>query len=443
MTAPMTIAENRVSPMVSAPPFWSATSRVRVRTLIVLRWLAVIGQTVSVLFVRYGLDVEFPVGWALAAIAVSVALNLALTFMRRAQELALEWEAAAQLAYDVVQLAVLLALTGGLQNPFVFLFVAPVAVSATILRPAVTAMLAALTFACVGVISVLRLPLPWPEGAAPFNLPPLYQLGIAAAVLVGLAFTSVYAWRVAAEEERLNIALAAVQAVLAREQTLSALGGLAAAAAHELGTPLATIHLVAKEMARDLKADDPRAEDLQLLVTQSERCRAILGQLSARRETGDVMHARAPMRVLLEEIAGPHEGLGTAIVITAEGEGPLDVKRMPEVVHALGGIVENAVGFASTRVDIEARWTADAVEITVRDDGPGFAPAILSRLGEPYLTERDHQGAAGGLGLGFFISKTLLERTGGKLEVRNRRPPNQGAMVKTVWPRTSIEAPKL
>lgn len=438
----MALSENRLPP-VSVPPFLTATSRVRVRTLILLRWLAVVGQTVAVLFVRYGLNVDFPLGWALATIAVSAALNIVLTVMRRPQQLALEWEAALQLAYDIVQLAVLLALTGGLQNPFVFLFVAPVAVSATILRPAVTAMLAALTFACVGAISVLRLPLPWPEGVAPFSLPPLYQLGIAAAVLIGLGFTSVYAWRVAAEEERLNIALAAVQGVLAREQTLSALGGLAAAAAHELGTPLATIHLVAKEMAREIGPDDPRAEDLQLLVAQSERCRAILGQLSAMRERGDVMVQRAPIRALLEEIAAPHEGLGAEIVISAEGEGPLEVKRMPEIVHALGGIVENAVGFARARVDIDARWSAESVEISVRDDGPGFAPAILNRLGEPYLTERDHQGMAGGLGLGFFISKTLLERTGAKLDVRNHRPPQQGAVVKTVWPRTSIEAPKL
>jgi two-component system sensor histidine kinase RegB len=427
------------------PPvaFWNATSRVRVRTLLVLRWLAVFGQTVAVLFVRFGLDVEFPVVWALLAIGVSVAINVALIAMRRSQELAREWEAAAQLAYDVVQLAVLLALTGGLQNPFVFLFVAPVAVSATILRPAVTAMLAALTFACVGAISVLRLPLPWPEGVAPFDLPLLYQLGIAASVLVGLGFTSVYAWRVAAEEERLSIALAAVQAVLSREQTLSALGGLAAAAAHELGTPLATIHLVAKEMARDLAPDDPRAEDLQLLVTQSERCRSILGQLSANREQGDVMIQRAPIRAMLEEVIGPHEGLGTDIFIDAEGDGPLEVKRMPEIVHALGGIVENAVGFATTRVDIEARWDAEIIEITIRDDGPGFAPGVLNRLGEPYLTERDQEGVAGGLGLGFFISKTLLERTGAKLEMRNRRAPHVGAMVKARWPRAAIEAAKL
>jgi len=430
-------------PPAPVPAFWTSQSRVRRRTLIVLRWLAIGGQLAAVTFVRLVLNVDFPLSWAVATVGISIVLNLALMARRRSQELALEWEAAAQLAYDAIQLAVLLALTGGLQNPFVFLFVAPVAVSATVLRPAVTAMLAALTFALVGVISVMRLPLPWPDGEVPFDLPPLYQLGVAAAVLVGLGFTSVYAWRVAAEEERLNFALAAVQAVLSREQTLSALGGLAAAAAHELGTPLATIHLVAKEMARELKPDDPRAEDLQLLVTQSERCRAILGQLSANRERGDVMIQRAPIRVMLEEIVAPHEGLGTEIVIDAQGTGPLEIKRMPEIVHSLGGIVENAVGFARVRVDIEARWDADFVEISVRDDGPGFASAVLNRLGEPYLTVRDEEGAAGGLGLGFFISKTLLERTGAKLETRNRRPPNEGAVVKVRWPRAAIEAPAL
>jgi two-component system, sensor histidine kinase RegB len=437
----MAIQDVRMPPP-AVGSFWTAQSRVRVRTLLLLRWLAIVGQTAAVLFVRFWLNVEFPIGPALAAIGVSVALNLALIAARRSQELAREWEAAAQLAYDVIQLAFLLALTGGLQNPFVFLFIAPVVVSATILRPAVTAMLATLTFACVGAISVLRFPLPWPEGMS-FDLPPLYQLGIAAAVLVGLGFTSVYAWRVAAEEERLNIALSAVQAVLAREQTLSALGGLAAAAAHELGTPLATIHLVAKEMSRNMAPDDPRAEDLQLLVTQSERCRSILAQLSANREAGDVMIQRAPIKALLEEVADPHQGLGAEIVIDAQGDGPLEVRRMPEIVHSLGGIVENAVGFATTRVTIEARWDAEHIEITVRDDGPGFAPGVLNRLGEPYLTERDDAGAAGGLGLGFFISKTLLERTGAKLEMRNRRPPNEGAMVKARWPRAAIEAPAL
>jgi two-component system sensor histidine kinase RegB len=423
------------------PSLWTTTSRVNMRTLVLLRWLAVFGQTVAVLFVRYVLNVEFPIAWALAAIGASVGVNLLIMTSRPNQGLALEWEAALQLTYDVVQLAVLLAITGGLQNPFVFLFVAPVAVSASILRPVVTAMLAALTFACVGAISIWRLPLPWPEGAA-FEIPPLYEMGIAAAVLIGLGFTSVYAWRVAAEEERLNIALNAVQAVLSREQTLSALGGLAAAAAHELGTPLATIHLVAKEMARGLPANDPRIEDITLLVTQSERCRAILSQLSATRENGDAMHARAPIRSFLEEIAAPHQGLGADIVISAEGEGPFEIRRLPEILHSLGGIVENAVGFARSRVDIEARWRAEDVEIIVRDDGPGFASGVLNRLGEPYVTERE-AGSAGGLGLGFFIAKTLLERSGAKVEVKNRAPRGGGAIVRAHWPRLAIEAPPL
>jgi two-component system sensor histidine kinase RegB len=423
------------------PAFWTATSRVRLRTLLLLRWLAVFGQTVAVLFVRFVLDVDFPLFWALVAIGISAGLNIVLMSTRPIMGLAREWEAAAQLAFDVVQLAVLLALTGGLQNPFVFLFVAPVAVSATVLRPAVTAMLAALSFFCVGAISVWRLPLPWPQHET-FELPPLYQLGMAAAVLVGLGFTSVYAWRVAAEEERLNIALAAVQAVLAREQKLSALGALAAAAAHELGTPLATIHLVAKEMARELPEGDPRAEDAALLVSQSERCRAILAQLSARREETDAMHARAPIKALLEEIAAPHEGLGADISISAEGVGPLEIRRLPEIIHALGAIVENAVGFAAGRVEFEASWTADHIEIAVIDDGPGFAPGVLGRLGEPYLTERE-AGAAGGLGLGFFIAKTLLERTGAKIVVKNRPLPYEGASVRARWPRQAIEAPPL
>lgn len=437
----MALSDTRREP-APVPSIWTAQSRVRLRTLIMLRWFAIIGQTAAVLFVHYGIGLTFPIGWALAAIAVSIALNLGLMAMRRSQELAREWEAAAQLGYDAVQLAVLLALTGGLQNPFVFLFIAPVAVSATILRPSITAILAALTFACVGVISVWRLPLPWPDGGT-LELPPLYELGVAAAVLVGLGFTSVYAWRVAAEEERLNIALAAVQAVLAREQTLSALGGLAAAAAHELGTPLATIHLVAKELARDVGPDDPRADDFALLATQSERCRGILGQLSAMRDQGDVMVQRAPIRSLLEEVASPHEGLGADIHIDAQGDGPLDIRRMPELVHALGGFVENAVGFAKSRVDLEARWDADFIEIVVRDDGPGFSPAVLARLGEPYLTERDEEGTAGGLGLGFFISKTLLERSGAKLEARNKKPPSEGALVRARWPRATLEAPAL
>ncbi len=420
-------------------------ARVRLRTLIYLRWFAVAGQLAAVLFVRFGLGFELPLASALAAIAVSATLNIVLTFTRSAQALVRDTEAAAQLAYDVVQLAVLLGLTGGIQNPFVFLFVAPLAVSAAVLRPVATAGLAVLAFACIGALALWGQPLPWREGER-LVLPLLYQFGMAAAVMICLGFTSVYAWRVAAEEERLNLALAAAEAVLAREQKLSALGGMAAAAAHELGTPLATIHLVAKEMARELPTDSPLHEDAALLVSQSERCRAILTQLSQRSDEGDAMHARAPLTSLLQEIAAPHENLGAEIAIRTgapDGAPPPDLRRLPEILHGLGAIVENAVGFAAGKVEIDATWSETQIGIVVQDDGPGFSANILGRLGEPYVTERQEGDGGGGLGLGFFIAKTLLERSGAQVTVKNRPSPLSGAIVRAVWPRAAIEAPPL
>jgi two-component system sensor histidine kinase RegB len=233
---------------------WTSVGRVRLRTLILLRWLAIGGQSAAAVFVELVLGFDVPLGAVLAIVATSAWLNVFLMIALPSQRLVKEWEAALQLAYDVVQLAVLLALTGGIENPFLLLFIAPVAVSAAVLRPSTTAGLAALAYVCIGALALWHWPLPWRAGET-LDLPTVYQAGLATAVLIGLGFTSVYAWRVAAEEERLNVALAAVQAVLARELRLAALGGLAAAAAHELGTPLATIHLVAKEMARAVPPD--------------------------------------------------------------------------------------------------------------------------------------------------------------------------------------------
>jgi two-component system sensor histidine kinase RegB len=436
-----------------APPAlsgWCADSRVRLRTLILLRWFAIAGQTITILLVAFWLQFEVLLGASLAVVAASAWLNLFLMVALPSQKLVKEWEAALQLAFDVLQLAALLALTGGIANPFLLLFIAPLAVSASVLRPQTTAALAALAFFSIALLAVWHLPLPWRRDEA-LILPYIYQLGLVAAVLIGLGFTSVYAWRVATEEERLSLALSAVQAVLSREQRMSALGGLAAAAAHELGTPLATIHLIAKEMARELPKDSPLMEDCQLLVSQSERCKQILKQLSQRPETSDAVHARMPLSALLEEAAGPHKDFGIEVLITAApapGQGEEDaaepeVRRMPEVIHGLGNIIENAVGFAEKRVEVIARWTGMEVELVVRDDGPGFPPNVLPRLGEPYVSERRPGDRGGGMGLGFFIAKTLLERAGGRVEFKNRPPPAQGAVVRAVWVRRNIEAPPM
>jgi two-component system sensor histidine kinase RegB len=427
---------------------WTASGRVRLRTLVLLRWAAIAGQTSAVLLVEFGLGFDLNLAATLGLIAISAWVNVFLMVARPSQGLVREWEAAAQLAYDVLQLAALLAFTGGVQNPFMILFIAPVAVAAATLRPAVTAALAGFAVACVAALTVWHAPLPWSEPGG-FSLPGTYQLGLVSAVMIGLAFTSIYAWRVAAEEERLNVALAAVQTVLAREQRVSALGGLAAAAAHELGTPLATIHLVAKEMARDAPSGSQVAEDAALLVSQAERCRQILKQLSMRPEEGDAMHERLPVRALLEEAAGPHTGVGPAVRIAVRDAGGQDIGpgpellRMPEIIHGLGNLVENAVGFADEAVDVVAQVGAYQLTVTVRDDGPGFPASVLPRLGEPYVSERMPGETAGGMGLGFFIAKTLLERTGARLQFGNRPPPESGAVIRAVWTLSAIKAPPL
>lgn len=433
-------------PMEPAAPaglLRGAGEPMRLRTLVLLRWLAIAGQLAALLVVEFGLRFHVPLESALLVIGASAVLNAVLGLASPLRRLVREAEAAAQLGLDVLQLSALLALTGGTANPFLLLLIAPVAVSASALRPAITGMLTALSYLCVGALSIWRLPLPW-FADAPLHLPVVYEFGLACAVLIGLGFTSVYAWRVSAEAGRLNRALAAAQEVLAREQKLSALGGLAAAAAHELGTPLATIHLVAKEMAQSLPPGSPVAEDAALLISQSERCRQILRQLSRKGAESDAVHATLALSAMLDEVVAAHRGLGAEIAVMSGpmqgvGGGEPQIRRMPEIIHGLGNFVENAVGFAQGRVEVAARWSAKEIEIVVRDDGPGFPPAVLTRLGEPYVSERRPGQSGGGLGLGFFIAKTLLERSGARVDARNRKPPRCGASVRVRWPRSGIE----
>jgi two-component system sensor histidine kinase RegB len=251
----------------------------------------------------------------------------------------------------------------------------------------------------------------------------------------------------AVEAARMALALDVTQAVLSREQRLSALGALAAAAAHELGTPLATISIVAKEMAREAPSGGQVREDAELLIAQAERCREILRRLTETPDAAsDEVHERLSLRQLVAEVTEPHAatpGVRVEAIVSGEkGMKTPDVRRMPEITTAFTSFVENAVDFAEKEVLLSARFDAETISIEVRDDGPGFAPEVLAKLGEPYVTTRP--GAEGsrtghiGMGLGFFISKTLLERTGAVVTFQNGRP--HGAVVTARWPRSKIEA---
>ena len=418
---------------------------VRLDTLVRLRWLAVVGQLAAVLVVHYGLEFELPLAPCLTIIGLSAWLNVALMLRDRMSSRIGPQHAAWVLAFDIGQHAALLYFTGGLQNPFAFLFVAPVLVSAMALPPRYTLMLGALAVACATALVVEHEPLPWASDD-PLELPPLYMFGIWLCILLALGYIGVYAWQIAEGARRLSDALAATELVLAREQHLSQLDGLAAAAAHELATPLSTIAVVAKELERALPRDDPHAEDVRLLREQTQRCREILGKLTEL-STSTEPFDRAPLSAVIDEVAAPHRNFGIEIdsVLPDDRAGEPIAQRNPPLLYGLGNLVENAVDFAQARVEIAARWTPKEITVTIADDGPGFSPEVIGRLGEPYLTTRGanrvaDEDAPTGLGLGFFIAKTLLERSGATLAFANRAAPERGAVVRVRWERADFEA---
>lgn len=429
--------------------FSFTSGRVRLRTLILLRWLAVAGQTAAVLGIHFIAGFELPLIYCLVVISASAALNLVVSVRFPFAKRLSNREAALYLGFDIAQLFALLLLTGGLENPFAILFLAPVAISGASLDLRSTVALGAFAFVCVTVLALVHLPLPW-HNAPPLEVPALYVVGTWVALVLGLGFTAIYAWRISSEAERMSMALEATRAALAREHHLASLGGLAAAAAHELGTPLATIALVAKELEREIGPDSPLAEDAALLGSQAARCREILTRLSRQPDDNDDPFTQTTLGALLDEIAAPNLGFGVEVEIAlTPPTGPDDqdepvIRRQPEVIHSLHNLVENAVDFARTKVQITASWTREVLVLRIRDDGPGIAAEVLAQLGEPYVSTRRQDdveaepGDAVGLGLGFFIAKTLLERTGAKVHAHN--PTRGGAEVEVTWPRGRIEA---
>lgn len=415
----------------------SERGSVGLRTLILIRWIAVIGQAAALLIVHFALGFALPLGIALSVIGVSALINVANSFQHPGRVRLGDRDAMMYLIYDVVQLAALLYLTGGLQNPFTMLILAPMTVGASILSRRSTAALAVVTIGAISVLTIWHLPLPWDEDR--LQLPALFIAALWLAMTVSIVFIAAYAFSVTEEGRRMSDALTATQLALAREQRVSAVGALAAAAAHELGSPLATIAIVAKELARDLPPDSPYAEDVQLLVSQTVRCRTILAELAHEREAdGGEPYARLPVSALVEAAGQPYHRADVETIYETDGS-PDDqpaIARSPEIMHGLGNIIQNAVQFAKERVEVTTSWDQNNVSVEVADDGPGFPTGFLSRLGEPYLSGRGDRG--GHMGLGIFIAETLLRRTGASLVFANAL--DGGAFVQVIWRRRTRNA---
>jgi two-component system sensor histidine kinase RegB len=427
-----------IANLTALPERRATFDRISLRRLVLIRWVAIAGQAVTLLAVHFAFGFRLPLLPAFAIVGCSVLLNLFIALNRRAAIRLGEREAAYFLGYDLLQLGLLLYLIGGLQNPFAILILAPVTVAATVLslRPVIG--LAVFAVAVITLLALWHLPLPW-RGEPP-ALPSELVLGLWTALVLATVFIGGYAWSVAEEARRLRDAVAATQLALAREQRVSAVGALAAAAAHELGSPLATIAVVAKELVHDLPADSPYREDAQLLLSQSERCRQILAELAHHpAEEGASPYTRLPISALVEAAGALYHDPRIRLIFATTGE-PADaeplVRRSPEIMHGLNNLIQNAVQFARGEVSVTIHWDKTNVTVEVADDGPGFPAHLLGRLGEPYLSTR--AGASNHMGLGIFIAQSLLERSGAELTFDNLL--EGGAHVVISWDRANLQA---
>lgn len=457
--------------MIEAPlnPF-NSTARsewLRLRTLIFLRWLAIAGQLVAIIVAHQLLDIDLRFDLCATVLGVSAAFNIATTLVFPANSRLSEKVAILTLIFDLFQLAFLLALTGGLSNPFVVLMLAPVIISATALTVRAT-MFIGLVFLFTSTILVqFYIPLTTMSGEQ-IQLPDLLIYGTWVALITSGIFLAAYAHRVTYETFSMSEALTATQLALSREQKLTALGGVVAAAAHELGTPLATIKLAASELADELIEHSHLHDDAILIGTQADRCRDILRDMG---QTGkDDMHVHhAPISAVVEEAAAPHMDRGKIILISINGSSQTnpclnqpEIPRHPEIIHGLRNLVQNAVDFAAARVWIDIDWDDKELRIHVGDDGLGYPSDLIGKIGDPFVRKRPEKFKPKstrpeyeGMGLGLFIAKTLLERSTASLtfangsENPNKRPkiphtPPEfarptGAIVEVVWKRSNIE----
>ena len=434
-----------VPPMVPKARLPRQRGRIRLRTIVYIRWIAVVGQLATLLFVHYVMGYDLPIGWALATVAALAGITAGAQFRRKASARLTDRESALYFAFDMVQLSVLLYLTGGLNNPFAILILAPVTVSATTLSYRSTVGLSALAITCINALAVFHEPLPWTLDG--LKLPQNFVTALAIALGLAVIFITSYVYRVAQESRRLSDALMAAQAALDRELSLSTLGALAAAAAHELGSPLGTISLVSREMQRDLAPDSPLRGDIDLLVSQSARCREILAELSRRPGQSPADHfGDVPLPLLIDLAAEPHRRPSVALRLEQHAD-PADpnpplVPRRPELIHGLGNLLQNAIEFAREEVQVSLWWNPREIGITISDDGVGFPPDLLDELGDPYLSRagnvKSNQPERQGdhMGLGIFIAQHLIEQSGGSVTFTNNA--YGGAEVQMSWPRNAF-----
>lgn len=408
---------------------------VRLRTLIVLRWIAIAGQLTAIFLVPVLFDLSLNLTLCLLAVGVAIIANLLAVLIYPENKRLSETEVTSMMLFDMSQLSALLYLTGGLHNPFAMLLLVPVAIAATTLRSGPTIVVGSVAIMLATFVMIFNIPLHTSTGFD-MLMPSEFVFGFWVALVIGVIFLGAYARRVTSEMNSMAEALLATQMVLAREQKINDLSGVIAAAAHELGTPLATIKLASSELIEDL-ADTPElSADASLIREQADRCAEILHSMG-RAGKDDLLLRQAPLLALLKEAAEPHIDRGKEISFDTQERQPT-VLRKPEIIHGLRTLIQNAVDFADSSVWIDSSWADGKISVQISDDGQGFPQHILGRIGDPFVRSRHpkpnqkERPEYQGMGLGLFIAKTLLERSGAVLTFSNDR--DSGALVDITWP---------
>ena len=399
--------------------------------LTILRYIAIFGQFTAVNIVFFYLDLKFPIKETYIIIFIGLLTNLFLQFKIKVIQLK-DTYASLFLLYDIFQLSALLYFTGGILNPFVILLIIPTIVSSTFLSMGTTIILGVITSFLLFLLSYTYLPLPGLESNI-FDVPNFYKQGILIAILIGLIFLSYFGIRFAGETKKRSEALNKLQEVISKEYELESLGGQAAAAAHSLGTPLATIAVVAKELKKEIGDDKNFSRDIDLLISQTKRCSDILKKISKKQIKDDIFLSSIKFEDLLEEIINSFKETSSKKIelYIEEDKNKIEIDRTPEMIYGLRNFIGNANKFSKSKVNIYLKSNNREVDIIIKDDGPGFPDDIFNFLGEPYIKSKSKEtGSNAGLGLGTFLGKTLLEKQGAKLSFKNN---HNGAEVKIVF----------
>ena len=410
--------------------------RLEKKTVIILRWIALIGQLITIYLVHFLFNFQLPLIYCSLTIFFGGLTNIFIQFNFKNNQLN-NIESTILLFYDVLQLSVLLYLTGGVTNPFIVFLIVPAIVSSTLLNLSSTIFLSIITGISLILLTFNYYPLPHP-GDLHFHVPNYYIYSIPSALMIALVFLNYFGFRFGYEARRRGNALNKLESVLSKEQELDSIGHQAAAAAHSLGTPLSTITVIARELRKEIKENSKFSEDIDTLITEVKKCGDILKKLSRREIVSDEYVKNVTMYNLLYEIVESFKEISKKDIFLNKNDlaKSIQIKRSAEITYGLRNFIGNAVKYSNSKVNIDLEAYNDEIKIKISDDGPGFPADIVNIIGEPYISTKSKKlKLKAGLGLGTFIGKTLLERKKATIEFINLK---SGAQVEISWGKNDL-----